>query len=443
VDIFKLKKPDIPSKVDKVIDLINNNKNIFKYVETTHQPEYLFWDKVKYKPRPQGVSPEEFWSLIKFLRRNSLNRVNTIIHSEQGTPFSWQPLPDQDYFLHEIDMDLGGALMANIVDDDKTRQRFITRGIIEEAIASSQLEGANTTRRVAKQMLLEKRKPVNKSERMIINNYNAILEVENQLRNQPLNTETLLALHVMITKDTIDDNDVGRFRNDKDDIVVCDASTNVVYHVPPRERFLKKEIKKFIDYANNTLKKHQFVHPLIKAIFLHFWIGYLHPFVDGNGRMARTLFYWYLLKHGYWAFSYLPISKVIKNSPVQYRDAYTYSEQDDNDLTYFIDYNFRKITQAKCDFEVYIKRKVNQNRKMANIARAKYNLNDRQIQLLRYLHKNTSASTTIKIHTQIYGISRQTSRKDLEQLEQFGLLTSKKLGRDRPFKGTKAISELF
>jgi len=443
MDVYKLKKPDLSDKTDKVLDLMTSAKNLSKYVESTHHPKYLFWDEAKHKQRPQGVSAEEFWLLIKFLRQYSPNRVNTIIRDEGATPFSWQPLPGQDYFLHQIDMDLGGRLMANIVEDDNSRQRFITRGIMEEAIASSQLEGANTTRRVAKQMLLEKRKPVNKSERMIINNYHAMLAVENQMRNQPLNKKTLLELHVMLTKETIDDNDVGRLRNNKDNIVVSDPSTSVVYHIPPGERFLKKEIKRLFEYANDTSGKDQYVHPLIKAIIIHFWIGYLHPFTDGNGRMARTLFYWYLLKHNYWAFSYLPISKLIKKSPAQYRDAYVYSEQDDNDLTYFIDYNFRKITEAKRDFEIYVKKRETENRKMMRVVKAKYNLNDRQIQLLRYLHKNSGATTTIKTHAQIYENTRLTARKDLGQLEQFGLLTSKKVGRERLFSGTEAVGELF
>ncbi len=159
--------------------------------------------------------------------------------------------------------------------------------------------------------------------------------------------------------------------------------------------------------------------------------------------MARTLFYWYLLNHGYWAFSYLPVSRVIKASPAQYRDAYVYSEQDDNDLTYFIDYNLRKIKQAKRNFEEYVKRKEIENRRMAEKARAQYNLNDRQIQLLRYFHKNSGATTSIKTYSQIHGISRVTSRKDLEQLEQLGLLTSSKIGRDRPFSGTGSILEMF
>ncbi|MGH9879658.1 MAG: Fic family protein, partial [Nitrososphaerales archaeon] len=179
------------------------------------------------------------------------------------------------------------------------------------------------------------------------------------------------------------------------------------------------------------------------AIILHFWIGYLHPFTDGNGRLARLIFYWYLLKNEYWAFAYLPLSKVIKKSPAQYRDAYVYSEQDDNDLTYFIDYNVRKILQAKRDFEQYVKRIEIENKKMFKAARLKYNLNDRQIQVLRYLHKNPSATTSIKTHANINDVIRITARKDLEELERLGFLASRKIGRERPFSATRKTSELL
>lgn len=43
-------------------------------------------------------------------------------------------------------------------------------------------------------------------------------------------------------------------------------------------------------------------------------IAYMHPFVDGNGRTARALFYWYMLKSGYWLTEYLSISRVIAKS---------------------------------------------------------------------------------------------------------------------------------
>ena len=443
VETYQISKPAHEIKPERFIELLLSGTDLSKYVAATTSPEYLYWDKVKYKPRPKGVTAEEFWALIKNMRDISLTRVKTPIRDEKGRHFTWQPLPGMDYFLHEVDMQLGGAMASAIVEGDSARNRFISRGIMEEAIASSQLEGANTTRKAAKRMILESRKPLNRSEQMILNNYRAMLAIEDSLRNHDLNIDLLFNLHTTLTEKTIDDADIGRFREDKDNIVVCDSSTGIVYHIPPKEQFLKSEIKKFIKYANDDSEKHAFVHPLIKAIILHFWIGFLHPFTDGNGRLARTIFYWYLLRNDYWAFSYLPVSRVIKSSPIQYRDAYIYSEQDDNDLTYFIDYNIRKIHQAKSDFESYLKRKEVENKKMTLIAQQKYNLNDRQIQLLKYLHKNVGATTTIKTHSLISSISRLTARKDLEQLETLGFIISKKSGRERPFKATEKTSELL
>ena len=155
------------------------------------------------------------------------------------------------------------------------------------------------------------------------------------------------------------------------------------------------------------------------------------------------MFYWYLLKNGYWTFAYLPISKVIRKSPGQYRDAYVYSEQDDNDVTYFIDYNLRKIAQAKKEFEQFLKRKKGESQKLDILKQSDYKLNHRQQQLARYLYKNPNAITTIESHSQIYDISRLTARKDLERLEDLQLLKSEKVGRERHFSGTIKLLELL
>lgn len=443
MEIFKLKKPDHAKYQAKVWDkIIEKDIDFSHYLAKANQPEYLFWDKVKYLLRPEELSAEEFWSLVKFSRSTSPRR-KTPITDKNGSYFTWQHLSGFDFFFHEIDMRLGGQLETRNIDFESFRQRLITRGIMEESIASSQLEGAATTRKVAKQMILEKRKPRNNSEQMILNNYNAMVQIEEQERSEKLSVEKLLNLHSVLTKDTIDKNEVGRFRNDKDDIVVRDRSTHIIYHVPPNEKTLRTEMEKFTDYANDKTKDKQFVHPVIKAIILHFWIGYLHPFTDGNGRLARLMFYWYLLKNEYWAFAYLPLSKMIKKSPIQYRDAYVYSEQDDNDLTYFVDYNVRKILLAKKDFEQYCKKVETENKKMFKTARLEYKLNDRQIQVLRYLYKNPNATTSIKTHASINNVIRITARKDLEELERLGFLISKKVGRERPFSATRKISELF
>jgi len=383
VEVFKLKKPDISGKLDRVLDLLDQKTDILEYVAKTNHPEYLYWNKVRFK-HPPNVPPEEFWALVKALRKYSPSRTRTVVTDEKGNYFSWQPLPGLDYFFHEVDMNLGGAIESMVVDDEAVRKRFITRGIMEEAIASSQLEGANTTRKVAKRMLVEKRKARNESEQMILNNYHGMLHLEDHLKNHDLTMDALLNLHAILTQDTMDDAAVGHFRRDADKIVVHNIKANTIYHIPPSARFMRKEIRKLIRFANDDMGRETFVHPVIKAIILHFWMGFLHPFIDGNGRLARAIFYWYLLRKGYWAFTHLPLSRVIKKSPAQYRDAYVYSEQDDNDLTYFIDYNVRKITQARREFDDYVIKRQAENRRMTEIARARYHLNDRQIQLLRY-----------------------------------------------------------
>lgn len=75
-----------------------------------------------------------------------------------------------------------------------------------------------------------------------------------------------------------------------------------------------------------------FFHPLLKGIVIHFLYGYLDPHMDGNGQMARLLFYWFVLKSDYWIFEYLPISSIILQSRAGYRDSFLMVESDLHDL---------------------------------------------------------------------------------------------------------------
>lgn len=86
-------------------------------------------------------------------------------------------------------------------------------------------------------------------------------------------------------------------------------------------------------------------------------IGFIHPFVDGNGRTARALFYWYLLKKGYWLTEYLSISRMILKSKVQYANAYLYTEHDEMDVGYFIHYQLHIMALAFESLQEYLKRK--------------------------------------------------------------------------------------
>ena len=437
MDKIRLEKPKVNAKMKKkalqkfsALDTHIQRKYFFDSV----YPKYLYWDKVKHRVPPKGLEPQESWVATREMR--SLFSRDTFLHQENGKPFTFLSLPDSDKWHHKIDTAIGGGIFAPYSTlSDQNKQKFLSNGLIEEAIASSQLEGANTSRKAARKMILEKKEPNNKGERMIINNYKAMQLIENDFKDRELSEDLLLELHHVLTDQDPDmpKKEQGRFRLNRDEIVVVDESKQMIAHVTPDESFMRKEILRLIDYANDQ-DTDTFTHPLIKAIFLHFWIGYLHPFTDGNGRIARTLFYWYLLRKNYWGIAYLPISTVIKKSATQYGNAYLYTEQDGGDITYFYDYHIRKIIQAVEEFDQYVQRKVAENREIDKRVSKDTILNDRQKQLLHYLlSENEGVYTTMSTHGSIYNVSRVTAHKDLSALEELGYIYSKKVGRQRQY----------
>ena len=256
-----------------------------------------------------------------------------------GKPFvlgNADPIPEM---LHRLDIGGGGlALSEGGGIDSGMRDRYEVRSLTEEAITSSQLEGAATTRVVAKQMLRSGRAHRDTGERMILNNYRAMEEIRRIKSEALLTPEAILDLHRILTEGTLDAQDaVGRFRKAGENIRVEDNYGEVLY-TPPLAETLPDRLGLMCDFANKKIPE-GFIHPVIRAIVLHFWLAYDHPFVDGNGRCARALFYWSMLNSGYWPYEFVSISEILRKAPVRYGRAFLYTETDDNDLTYFVLYH--------------------------------------------------------------------------------------------------------
>lgn len=442
---FRLEKPNLKeidrSVVFEKLDKIGDKFNVF--LHEINEPKYLYWDSIKYKQSPEGLDIKEAWFLARQFR--NLISMSTPIVTEGGMTFKWIKLPKVDEFLHKIDVSSGGQVFASVETlSGANKQKFLSRGILEEAIASSQLEGAHTTRTAAKLMITNKREPVNKDEQMVLNNYKTILRIDEDFKDKKMSEDLIFELHRMLTDKTIDEGDVGRYRNDKDNIVIEGqiGSEKYITHNPPSEKFVREQMARLIDYANDN-NDEIFVHPIIKAIFLHFWIGYLHPFVDGNGRLARALFYWYLLRNNYWTFMYLPISLIIKRAPTQYGMSYIYSEQDNFDVTYFFDFHIRKIIQSLEDFDQYVTRKMQENREIDRIISENIKLSDRQKFLLHHLISEKNAYTTATSYSTINNISRQTAAKDIDELVNLGFVMGNRDGKYVKYTATQKLIKLI
>lgn len=422
------KAPDWKSIVKK------DFKKIFKYSENIEIQSliektdrlYYYWDKVRSQPLSKAFDKKEIWALIR-LRRH-MNSNSAPIQDVNSQPFTFW-LPDEiQKKLHLIDQSTGGNLaLWDPGNDKKSSAKYMVSSLMEEAITSSQIEGAVATIKDAKKMLLEKRRPKNKSEQMIYNNFVTMRSIKDVCKKK-LDLKVLLDLHVSITKGTLESaEEEGRFRTSEDNVSVVTNYGELLF-TPPKAEEIQNRLEALIDFANDIDGK-PFIHPVIKAIMLHFWMAYIHPFTDGNGRMARTLFYWYMLKHEYWLFEYTSISKTILKRTTKYANAYLYSEHDDNDLTYFIHFHIDVIMDAVEELKEYIQMEREKNHQMRREIAEHPDLNIRQTRIIQHAMSHPHDVLTIKIHQNINNIAYQTARTDLLELEEKKWLKSVKKGK--------------
>lgn len=401
--------------IENILRIFLNNENA--EVISKINDEYYYWDKVKYHT-PKGIAQEDFWAAVKYLRKSNYKKYS--FYTCELSLFETNKMQE---ILHNIDMNFGGVLASSSIIPDKNKHYYLLSSIMEEAIASSQMEGASTTRKVAKEMLRKQAKPKDKSQQMILNNYNTIRYLSAH-KNQGLTPELLLDIHKQITENTLDNpEDEGRFRTD-DNIHVMNVMTGEIAHEPPSYKLLEDSIIQLCIFINEDKT---FIHPIIKAIILHFMISYLHPFVDGNGRTARSLFYWYMLKKGYWLTEYLSISRIIYKSKNQYEKAFLYTEHDEFDLGYFVNYNLKVFNEAFNELKLYLERKTQEN--AAILEYRIPGLNERQIQIIKICAEKPASMFTSKELETRFNVSVKTIRSDLEGLVSVGLMETVPLNK--------------
>lgn len=407
------------------------------------EDEYLHWDKLRYKKLPiEFKSHEKWWVLVKFRRASSYRKLPLIAINDQKFVY-W--LPDRLLkLLHNIDKQATGKIeSAELIVNSSNSQRYRISSLMEEAITSSQLEGASTTYKVAKNMLRNSRRPHNKSEQMISNNYAAMMFIR-EAKSTPLTPELILELHKIVTNKTLENKeDEGTFRT-RDNVHVFDNRDQQILHTPPPAKELQERINKICDFANSENEHGQFLHPVVRAIILHFMMGFDHPFADGNGRTARALFYWSMAREDYWLIEYLSISKIIKEIPSQYAKAYLYTESDEFDLTYFIDFNLKTILKAIDGLYEYFRRKTNEVKSVENDihnSSIQQKLNYRQLALISHAIRNQGAIYTFKSHQNSHHISYPTARDDLLELTDLGLTAKVKRGRAFVFRAVNNLEQ--
>jgi Fic family protein len=387
---------------------------------------YLHWDEMKRHDPPEGLDHRTWWMVIREQRRLS-SRLLRLFHDTQGRAFSFCEPDSLRVLMMKIDRLSGGLVGAypnSVTPEDG--KIYLQRSLVEEPFHSALIEGAATTRAVAKEMIESGRRPKTIDEKMTYNNFLAMQMVK-ELAHEPLSIPFVLELHRIVTQGTLDNpDDAGRLRLDNR-VNVYDEQSGDILHRPPSYDLLPDRLGALCRFANRKEDDSMFIHPVLKAMLLHFMLAYDHPFVNGNGRTARALFYWSMLRSGYWLSEYVSISSVIAEAKVKYGHAFLKTETDRGDLTYFFLHQADVLHKALVRLHDYLDKKKQVIKEMT--AAKGHVLNQRQLVIIEEIKNNRARKTTIAEHQKRFGVSYLTARADLLELVDYSLLERFKSGK--------------
>jgi Fic family protein len=396
-----------------------------KYGVTDSQGRYLHWDEFQWRV-DKGDDVDTAWYATRFARK-ILDKDLNLLKSEGDRCFSYC-VPDSLFAqLHAIDKLSGGGRTISegeLVSAAEKNGYLVKSLISEEAITSSQLEGASTTREIAKEMLEKNLLPKDKSQQMIFNNFLLMKKAVEQSKEE-LSLNFILELHQLATYKAIENQATsGEFRKDNR-IFVSDIYGENTFQ-PPDWQTIEARLKNLCEFANADHSiGNNFIHPIVKAIILHFMIAYIHPFGDGNGRTARAIFYWSMLRSGYWLFEYVSISKPIQEHRGKYDKAFIHTETDEFDLTYFLYNQVEMIEKAVKSLNEYVdkkKRDFYEFMEWVEKSPITKNLQQGHLQILKAAVKSPGREFTVKQVAMEFDVTENTARSYLNKLVDKDLL---------------------
>lgn len=394
---------------------------------------YLSWDEfITRTPQFKGYK-EAAWYWLRLKRNLEFVEPLVVINDKGESTIPEYSISSLVHKIHKIER---LSTLKHLKLQGNESQRYLTTSLImEESISSAQMEGAATTRPVAKELLSTGREPRDFSEKMIINNYR-LMKFAKESINESLSIELIQNFNKIATQEVIENDHVaGMIREDA--IAVRGVVDGEIIHQAPDAKYLDFLLLKVCDFANEEHEGAEFIHPMVKAIILHFMIGYIHPFADGNGRTARALFYWYMLKSGYENFEFISISSLLKGSMNRYARAFVKTEVDDFDLTHFIDFNMGIIIRALESFTAFMQKKIEDIEKTRlDLHKSPYfsQFKHTHITIIKKALEDAGREFTVKEWQTEFNVTAAAARGYLDKLVDLSLLMKTKEKGSRQYK---------
>ena len=371
-----------------------------------------------------GEDINELWKELMDYRKNNGIEISLVDQKDQNV---FVVLTDN---LKENIAKIDDLARKNIFEelDEETKMNVMLGAQADEAFYSSVIEGAHTTKKRTKEMIEKDEQPKTKDEQMVLNNYNALIYVLENIGN-PISEQIILDIYKIITKGTLkEDEIVEKYRTGENEV----RSLDEVVYIPPKAQDVEKMMNSLIQFIRADFDER--IHPILKAIIIHYYFVYVHPFYDGNGRTARALTYMYLLQNGYSFFKYFSISSLIKEARQGYYKTIKNSEDYESDMTYFAlfytEMILKSIVKVRNDFKKeYLKQVIK-----LDLERRGIELNKRQEKIIEKTITFGKELIDIEFYKKINKVTQETARKDLNDLVEMGIYLKEKSGKKYQYK---------
>lgn len=365
---------------------------------------------------PLSLPITKFWPELQEERKKM--SIELPLLSQNGTPF-WFVI--NKTIENQCDA-IAQYAREDFLFDGTVFETMANDAVLDEAVCSSIIEGAFTSKKEAAVLIRGNRDPKNKSEQMVRNNYDALTYVLEHLE-ESITEEMILKIAKIVTRSAAEVQVTGYRTNQ-----VYVSGQNGPVYTPPEASKVPGMMRMLIDFIQNNE-----LHPVLKACIAHFYFVYIHPFGDGNGRTARALSLMMLLQSGYDFFRYFSISDIVAKERSKYYHAMHNVENSDNDMTYFIDCYSSMLARTIRRMEDHLFRHVFADHIVSRLS-TEGKLNERQLKGAKWLMETGQSGITVETWKKKYKVATETARRDLLLLCECGVLSRTTEGRKAVFR---------
>lgn len=179
------------------------------------------------------------------------------------------------------------------------------------------------------------------AKREVLNYLAAMRWVWGRKANEPLQEVDLLHLHKLLTQRTLPEDQVGRYKTRPNRVV--DPKGRTVYTPPPPSE-VQPLTRELLSWINSEQSKT--LHPIIANAVAHHRLVSIHPFADGNGRIARVLGVWLLYTRGFDTHHLFALDGYFEQDRQRYYETIQQARELDDDLSYWLEYLAQGVVET-------------------------------------------------------------------------------------------------